>query len=309
LLIAVARDRRAGLGAAAVATVGVVALVAFRIDMFGEPVPLSVAAKGAAPDVGALYVARGLLFIVGPVGGWLAWLGVRKRPALGAVAIAHLGSIALIGGDWMPGFRLLAPVVPVIVSLAVSGLRQLVESPPRGRRWLPPAAAALTVAAPVVALLVELPAARASGELRREVGATLARELRALGGPVALVDIGYLGYESGLEVVDLGGLTDATIARRPGGHLAKEIDVGYLEARRPATFVLHSSTPPTVTQRGELVTLGGFPVERRIAASAWFQRMYRVVSTTRYAPDYHYVIARRITPSREPSAGPRSASE
>jgi hypothetical protein len=110
---------------------------------------------------------------------------------------------------------------------------------------------------------------------------------------VALLDVGYLGYASGVPVVDLGGLTDPRIARMPGGHLQKRIDPEYFRQRDPHVIVLHSSSPPVLGPGGRLLAFDGYPVERRIAALAFVRERFRVHAVIRFAPGYLYVVLAR----------------
>src|SRR6185312_13278828 len=104
---------------------------------------------------------------------------------------------------------------------------------------------------------------------------------------VALVDIGYLGYTSGVETTDLAGLTDPGVAPLPGGHLAKHISSAWLESQAPDTLLLHSSVPPSAANDGRLMELSGYPVEMRVARFAWVQREFRVARIFAYGPGYH----------------------
>ncbi|MEO0326872.1 MAG: hypothetical protein AAF447_28275, partial [Myxococcota bacterium] len=81
----------------------------------------------------------------------------------------------------------------------------------------------------------------------------------------------------------------------PGGHLDKRIPLGLLEDRRPARIVLHAAAPPEVRE-GALLSLDGFPVERRLAASPWLRRHYRVRRVVRLHARYHYVVLARHGP-------------
>ena len=83
-----------------------------------------------------------------------------------------------------------------------------------------------------------------------------------------MVDVGYLAYQSGVEVIDLGGVTDPQIAQLPGGHLDKAIPVELLQGRDPQALLLHSAHRPRHPE-GRLRSLSGYPVERRVARLPW----------------------------------------
>jgi hypothetical protein len=110
---------------------------------------------------------------------------------------------------------------------------------------------------------------------------------------VALVDVGWLVWASDVDVIDLGGLTDPTLARAPGGHLDKRVDVAYLAARDPEVILLHAEAPPELDADGNLVRLAAFPVERFVAAHPWTRQHYRVREVIEYRPGYSYVWLER----------------
>jgi hypothetical protein len=139
---------------------------------------------------------------------------------------------------------------------------------------------------------VQLPLASAAGRIRREQGGALARLLAAEGDSVALVDIGYLGWASGLRVVDLGGVTDPVIAHARGGHADKEIDLGYLDARDPDLVVFNSRQEPLVGEDGRVELRGAFPVEYRLARSEWLRSGYSLLRVAPYGEGYYVVFSR-----------------
>ncbi len=293
LLVALWRwDRRAGALALCLAAAGAVSVIAFRLALFGSPLPLSAQAK--PPDLvnGAEYVGRAMLVELGGGGALVVVLAARaggpRERLLFAVLLAHLVALVLAGGDWMPGFRLMAPVIPLYALLA---------SEPVAARWPASKGKALALLAacallPALDLAVELPRARAAGAAREAAGTELATSLAA-SRRVALVDVGWLAYRSGVEVVDLGGVTDPSIGRLAGGHLDKRIDPALLQQRAPATIVLHSAVPPRVDEEGRLRWLAGYPVEQRVASMGWVRAEMRVERVIAYAPGYYYVVLGR----------------
>lgn len=299
LLVALLRSRpRAGAIALALAIIGLVSVVAFRLALFGAPLPLSVQAK--PPDLanGAGYVLRGVIVALGGGGMVVAWLGAREGSSadrvLFAVLVAHLLALVLAGGDWMPGFRLFAPVLPLYALLASRSIASRLQTPGRRvRAFLLLAACGLI---PPVDLVVQLPAVRDAGEARERGGAELADWLARNAKRVAMVDIGYAAYRSAVEVVDLGGITDPRIGTLPGGHVDKHIDPGLLRALAPDVVVLHTTGPPAITPDGRLLGPPGHPVERRVAAMPWVRAEMRVVHVVPYAPHYVYVVLARRPP-------------
>ncbi len=267
---------------------GAVAVVAFRFVMFDSVLPISVQAKPASVLSGAGYLLRGVLVHTGVLGALLAiWSCVRAAPGarrIGLVLAVYLGSVVLAGGCWMPGFRLLVPALPLYAWLAMLG-------------WFAIRHAAVRVVALVVMLAlpilngVAMAPSVANAEDSREIeGRALAARMS---GTVALVDVGFLSYASGVRVVDLGGVTDPEVAAFPGGHLSKEIPESFLIRRDPDMIVLHAAAPPTVEGK-QLMTLLGYPVERHVAQLPWVREHYEVQAVLPYAPGYWYVVLGKV---------------
>ncbi len=106
---------------------------------------------------------------------------------------------------------------------------------------------------------------------------------------VGTLDIGlpsYLAPE--VNYLDLGGLTDRTIARSPGLHGDKEIATAYLDARSPDAFVFVSRFPARVAAEDHSVHVAGYyPVEKRVMGMPWFAEHYRYRTMIRLEPDYY----------------------
>src|SRR6185369_10374100 len=155
------------------------------------------------------------------------------------LVLVHLACVLLAGGDWMPGFRLFAPVIPAYAWLVGVGVSDLARRPGIGARgaWV---LAILVCAIPALDLVVEIPAVRAAGVARETAGRALAAELRARAHRIALVDIGYLGFASDLPVVDLAGVTDPSIGHLEGRHGEKPVPFALLVQRDVDAIVLHS---------------------------------------------------------------------
>lgn len=269
---------------------GPLAAVAFRFALFGDFLPLSVRAKPAMLGVGLEYGLRGALLVTGGFGLLALWMGARhgrRRDRVVAVAwLVGLLSIVVAGGDWMPGFRLFGPLLPPYAVLVGTGVAAL----QRARGWpVAGPALALTVALPVADLVLRIPEQRRSAQSRARVGAAMARRVASVPGPLATVDVGYVPYVSGVEVIDLGGVTDPAIGRLPGPHLAKRLPEDWLAERRPGQLLLHSRRPPVVDREHRLRAFDGYPVERRVARMALIRNGFLVKEVFTYGPQYHYV--------------------
>jgi hypothetical protein len=76
------------------------------------------------------------------------------------------------------------------------------------------------------------------------------------------MDVGIVGYESGLRVLDISGLVTRETARAPGGFLDKAYPAELILAHEPRFIVL----------------VPGFPIDTRILLSPSFQGRYRLVT-------------------------------
>ncbi|MFI5308028.1 MAG: hypothetical protein ACHQ53_11775, partial [Polyangiales bacterium] len=286
------RHARAGRRAVVLAMLGAASVIAFRLASFGDWLPLAFRAKSGPLLHGLRYTLEGVVLASSLAGVVLCWLASRRGRsddrALLWVALAHLAAVVLAGGDWMPGYRLLVPALPIYAWLVGVGVTRGFARRPR----LGSVVLLVALSIPALDLATRWPDLRASA-LVRERAAPLAAWLRANSSRVAMVDVGFLGYASGVEVIDLAGLTDPVVARRPGGHLDKRIDPAYLRLRDPDAIVLHSRTPPQVTDQGELLALDGFPVERLVAQIGFVRAQFRVQAVFHCAPAYHYVLLHR----------------
>jgi hypothetical protein len=208
----------------------------WRLHTYGAWIPNSVVAKTGggwhSSVLGVKYAAAGLLDAVGALA--LAFLGLpalvrgrREWMFLALFVAAYALFVALSGGDWMPGYRLLAPFAPALILLAVASLAALAA-----RGALPMPAAGVAVLVGVLAVLsfastrnlIRSQRAFPSGfghvtwlssPLRVEVAEAL-RETLPEGSAVALAECGVIPYYApDLRVVDVLGLMDPAFARMP----------------------------------------------------------------------------------------------
>lgn len=296
-VMAVRRNRREGAWALGLALGGLAAIVLFRVVMFGNALPLSLSAKPSDLANGVGYVGRSAIVALGVFGVAPAFVAVQQSYSLrvpAALVLVHVACVLLAGGDWMPGYRLLAPVLPAYAWLIGVGVSDLARRPRIGGRGAL-AIAVVSCAIPAAFLAVEVPAAREAGRTRDTIGRDLALDLREHAHRVALVDIGYLGYASDLPVVDLAGVTDPSIGQLEGRHGEKPVRFSLLVQRDVDAIVLHSVTEPRI-ENGRLRSLAGFRVERELAADEAFVRTFEVTRVVRYAPAYWYVLLTRRAP-------------
>jgi hypothetical protein len=163
-------------------------------------------------------------------------------------------------------YRFWVPGAPALFLLLVAASRALIDERPGSRPYLA-ALGVVLVCSFVWSGRVERDgpnglAVNAAGY--RFAHRAVAGYLRAHADPgdlIALMDIGMIGYESGLRILDISGLTEPKIARAPGGFLHKRYPVEELLDRRPRFFVL----------------VDGFPIDEAILRHPDFARGYRLV--------------------------------
>ncbi len=189
----------------------------------------------------------------------------RARSAalvVGALALAVL----LEGGDWMVLHRFWVPALPAIVALLVEAGRAASKALPGSRRALVLGGVILG-ASFLTSGVIQRNGANGlvvNGAGYRYAHGQVASFLKARARPgdtVALMDIGIIGYETDLRIIDISGLTEPAIARAPGGFLHKEYPAGALVDAAPRFFVL----------------VNDFPIDDAITARADFKARYRLV--------------------------------
>jgi len=272
---------------------------AFRLGYYGAWLPNTFYAKvggeAHALERGARYLAVGATCT--PLLPLLLALGCalrrRMRPEVAlpaTVAVVHLVYVALVGGDYMPLFRLSAPVLPLLTLAAAGALGARLEEVVSQRSRV---AVALLLSASMAAGLAAWlqPIARQpEGIVRRyEVAG---RWLDAVLPPDAVVAssaIGAVGYLGRRRVLDMLGLIDTHIARQRDPRIAQiraaaghgRADAGYVLRRRPDVILLANVwvwpaplTPQSAARNPELLLLP----DRLLFADPRFPALYEVVN-------------------------------
>lgn len=234
----------------------VAAHLAFRRLYYGSFLPNTLSAKTGnlrGQIDGGLGYVENYVNHAGPVL-WLALFAIatglimRRRDllAIATIAAAVLGYVVLVGGDWMPYFRFMAPFEPFCFLLVDVAARTIAD------RKSPAANLAL-------AGFLFIVAAQRTGNLRGAQRGILEKEERfwtmAAGGTarwfldhgkpgeIAIGDIGYVGWATDYPILDLLGLVDPVISKLEGGYTRK-LGPGFLErffSKRPDYFLLISA--------------------------------------------------------------------
>ncbi len=253
----------------------------WRQYYYGHWVPNTVAAKSGMDlflqlDLGTHYVFS---FISAYISGfiifffWLLFIAPKGRineklqcqsgPFLTVLAtlLVYVGFFLCIGGDWMPSWRYLAPVVPlftvVIFSSAAVAAPNLFTTARRSVKEAIPIAILFIIFISHLLVSVYHPKTLRSVRMWSSDTATYAlmgKYFKAILPPdtlIAFAAVGAFGYFSDLPLIDTLGLTDEHIARQglrdrfgPPGHLAT--DHNYVAARRPVVMIVEKPGVPAM---------------------------------------------------------------
>lgn len=171
----------------------------------------------------------------------------RELATIAMLCVAVAGYVVLVGGDWMPQFRFMAPFEPFCFLLVDAGARAVFER--RGR--------ATKLALAAFALVVAIQRGTTLREAQRHLMEKDHRFWRTAAGgtadwlikngergEIAIGDIGYVGWATDYPVLDLLGLVDPVISKLPGGYTHK-LGPGFLQRffdKAPKYFLLISSS-------------------------------------------------------------------
>jgi hypothetical protein len=245
---------------------------ALRWAVWGRPAPLALLAKPSDIPSGLAYAGAACVVALTPLLA-LAPLALRRDRtalALALAFVAHLAAVVAVGGDWMPFFRLVAPVCP---SLAWAAVLASVH-----------AHAAATAVRSVLAVgtgLALLPGARPWRGLQADRAELVSSASAWLDDAhaVAALDVGWVGAATEADVVDLAGLTDPDIAALPGGHTSKRVGAMLLLSRHTDAILLYTPVGlPDGDLDGWRNTTWGRVVEARLAGDEVVRRHFTAVA-------------------------------
>jgi hypothetical protein len=252
-------SRRGVARCAVVFGAGWLARMAFRLAYYGELVPNTYWVKampiGLAVEGGARYALDYLHhthFVPAIALVLVALARDRVCLLLAGLWLASLLPVFLFGGDWMPLFRFFAHVLPFEALLITGGIASAAALLPRALRGPPPLWPGLLLAAAVaLALVAGAPKLREVRETYQdfydhvhELGEWIREQPEVHS--FATYDVGVMGFDAKKRVVDLGGLTDRTIAKAQGTMVDKQYDPGYVFAQNPELIVFRTPGPAVV---------------------------------------------------------------
>jgi len=233
------------------------ALVAWRLQYYGEWVPNTVLAKVALSRMrlasGFVYALQALISVLPAL--WCAAYFRRRhcaqvyRPMIRfLLAVGAVISLAVIaaGGDWLLGYRAFVPLAPVMVFLLLEALAPA-RLAGRGRTLV---CGSLLVFALTQCVIRDNLNARMgrqwTHESLRPIGEALKEKYGARQPLLAVFTAGAIPYYSGLPTLDMYGLSDRHLTRHRHdnaqfGHglVGHDLfDADYIISRRPDLLLL-----------------------------------------------------------------------
>lgn len=279
----------------------------WRLHYFGDLLPNTYYAKvtGGVGRIatGAVYL-RDWLFAFPVLGAALAlpvlassWR-VRQRmqrplllAALASVALAYAVAVVGVGGDFMPFFRFFVPLMPPCAVVMAAVFRRL----PLPRKAQGPVVVLMFALHLTCSMVTEQPyrafVAHRTAVLGRLAGEWLAERLSG-DGLIAVNTAGSLPYYSGLPAIDMLGLTDARIARRP----VYIVSTGWAGHRRGWGAYVFRRRPQVILWYNSVGAAEPFYLsDHELAANPLFRFFYRLKTIRLPAlAEGHGAIARFI---------------
>lgn len=267
--------RRAGVAGAAgilpgALVVGVTTL--WRVLYYGSPIPNTASAKAGGLEVMERW---GIPYLLDAVqANWIhvVWLLAlcgalaHRRLLVHGLAVLLIlplwcAYVVYVGGDYMPFYRLLVPILPAAYVLAVAGIAGICTAIPGFADRVSPAAGAAVMGVPLAGLVFlfasQVPEQLEAEQAREQNVREDVQYWRALGNwfdenrPNAVVArnaVGSFGYHSDVNIVDMLGLNNEYIAQHgtkdptnlPGHQTG---DGPYVLSREPDYIMLSDAEP------------------------------------------------------------------
>ena len=227
----------------------------WRLHIYGVPLSNTYYAK-ATGDV-SVQVQRGLMYALPVlplfVGAWLLWWKTRWQAlmiTLGMVSLL-LGIIVAGGGDWMFHYRLLVPVLALLLAIWAGGWCRLASHLQHAVWAVLLVPALLLTVQPEhwrnIVTLQPMPLVYYQEGNMTDESIKLASAIRAQYPGKKLIAVNHAGALPWAlpeyDFIDMAGLNDAHIARRQGA-VHRKYDVDYVLASKPDLIVLNTRTKP-----------------------------------------------------------------
>jgi len=210
---------------------------------------------------------------------------IKQRRLLNSLALgtilAYSLFIILAGGDWMPAYRFIVPLLPLIYLLAAQEIMLLSLFCLRLSRFLGSlvfffltSLALFNVWQASSSHFAEIHKVAQDTQGTIQIGQFMAR-LAQPGESIALVDAGAIPYFTGARIIDMIGLNDNHIAHLPGKFMAK-YDNAYVLAQRPTYVQMH------VVFKNGVIYPTDFIGTEKLYYLPEFQRLYAPLAESPY---------------------------
>jgi hypothetical protein len=243
--------------------ISILIVFAARLIIFDSLLPNTYYAKTPFIKNGFVYVLEylgqawfALIFFLGLMG---AYFGKPTHRACFFSAVSWLAVAIYVGGDWMPAARFLLPSLALFAmsSMGIAFLQTRLT-----KRKLANATKTIMTLLVIVTLFLQVQKiifyqqgiSRALKGVNQRDKFLSDWVMLSSAKSIATVDIGYLGFSTKKEIIDLAGLTNTQIGRAPGHHLEKEFDPNYVFfEKQPDIIIIRVDSTP-VFDHHELIS-------------------------------------------------------
>jgi hypothetical protein len=260
---------------------------------FAKTGPPGLMARNGARYLGGFLVGYGYILAIGLLLGRGRLRDFERVILPVCFILVHWAAVLMLGGDWMPNYRLLVPTLPLILLVPAAGLRdapapgtggaERTDSIDRERPRRNPTAL-VTVALVVLVMIPggldydHLTFERTTVRAFAHLGQRL-HEIFPPGTRIACGSTGAIGYYTDMPIIDILGLTEAHIARY-GRIVAKQ--PGHL--RTDGAYVLERDP--------DLILLGNIQIHRGRRSEEQMPIKVQerdIVAQPRFSRDYEFV--------------------
>jgi len=201
----------------------------------------------------------------------------------------YLAYVVAVGGDSLPYYRFLVPLLPFLVVLSVSALSRFAAGRDGALSPGRTALAAIWLALPLSSSLAgEQHDFVRNDRIRVDsywtaIGKWL-KENSSPGDSIAVTTAGAIPFYSGLRTIDMLGMSDRWIARREMPEMGKGIaghekhDIDYVLSQRPTIVIPQALLLPVPTLMEEQIETPWSPGLSGLLDRAKFRNMYAVES-------------------------------
>jgi len=211
---------------------------------------------------------------------------------LAGLWLGTLGSLFILGADWMPLHRFMVHLSLFEVLMLSAGFWAVATFVGRSKQWLRHSIAFVLLGFVMIlqfgqsgiyaSVVEELRPVHQKHFKRMGYWIRLQKEIKV----VALMDIGKIAFYAKKPIIDLGGLTDKVIGKSKGTFLDKQYPVSYVFKQKPQLIIIRTDGPSQRIWKGEVTLLPQrmFGSERRLYTHPNFKKQYKYFGTMVWGP-------------------------